>query len=180
MDIGNCQDRFGRFFWFKNASNYLDVKLKVFKKDNNKEFRLVQNLTMGEADFNQFMRLRKQLVIAAEKFATEENLTPVLIPTLFKDMDEQLKVPRKVVDAVERPNRKICVTLYSVDKLESSHARVGLFPRKTEESMFQQIVFVNCKLEELICILDVLNSVYNNVIANKPISKFLQKVIAFN
>ena len=36
VDFGKCQDRFGR--WSKNDSNYLDVKLKVFKKDENKEF----------------------------------------------------------------------------------------------------------------------------------------------
>ena len=66
VDFGKCQDRFGRFSWCKNDSNYLDVKLKVFKKDDNKEFQLVQNLTMGEADFNQFMQLRNQLVSAAE------------------------------------------------------------------------------------------------------------------
>ena len=53
VDFGKCQDRFGRFSWSKNDSNYLDVKLKVFKKDDNKEFRLVQNLTMREADFSQ-------------------------------------------------------------------------------------------------------------------------------
>ena len=35
--------------------NYLDVKIKVFKKDENKQFRLAQNLTMGDADFNQFI-----------------------------------------------------------------------------------------------------------------------------
>ena len=81
VDFGECQDRFGRVSWSKNDSNYLDVKLKVFRKDDKKEFRLVQNLTMGEADFNQFMRLRNQLDNAAEKFAREENLTPVLIPT---------------------------------------------------------------------------------------------------
>ena len=58
VDIGKCQDRFGRISWSKNDSNYLDVKLKVFKKDDNKKFRLVQNLTMGETYFNQFMELR--------------------------------------------------------------------------------------------------------------------------
>ena len=52
VDFGKCQDRFGLFSWSKNDSNYLDVKLKVFRKDDKKEFRLVQNLTMGEADFN--------------------------------------------------------------------------------------------------------------------------------
>ena len=41
VDFGKCQDRFGQFSWSKNDSNHLDVKLKVIKKDDNKEFRLV-------------------------------------------------------------------------------------------------------------------------------------------
>ena len=88
--FGKCQDRFEQISWSENGSNYLDVKLKVFRKDDKKEkeFRLVQNLTMGEAHFNQFLRLRNQLVNAAKNFAREENLTPVLIPTMSKDMDE--------------------------------------------------------------------------------------------
>ena len=126
VDFGKCQDRFGRLSWSKNDSNYLDVKLKLFRKDDKKEFRLVQNLTMGEADFNQFMRLRNQLVNAAENFAREENLTPMLIPTISKGMVEQLKLAHKVVDVVDQANRKVCVTLlrYNVDKLESSYAQV--------------------------------------------------------
>ena len=111
-------DSFGQFSWSKNDSNYLDVKCKVFKKDDNKKFQLVQNLTMGEADFDQFMRLRNQLVIAAENFAKAEKLFPVLIPTVSKDMDEQLKLAHMVVDVVDRGNKKVCVTLlwYNVDK----------------------------------------------------------------
>ena len=38
VDFGKNQDRFGRFSWSRNDSNYLDVKLKVFKKGDNKEF----------------------------------------------------------------------------------------------------------------------------------------------
>ena len=64
-------------------------------------------------------RLRNQLDNAAEYFAREENLTPVLIPTKSKDMDEQLKMAYKVVDVVDRANRKICETLlrYNVESL---------------------------------------------------------------
>ena len=63
------------------------------------------------------MRLRNQLVIEAEKFAREDNLSGVLIPTMSKDMDEQLQLIHKVVDLVDRANIKICVTLlrYNVD-----------------------------------------------------------------
>ena len=41
--LGKCQDRFGQFSWSKKDPNYLDVKLKVFKKDDKKEFRLVHS-----------------------------------------------------------------------------------------------------------------------------------------
>ena len=116
---------------------------------------------MGEADFNQFMRLRNQLVNAAENFAREENLTPVLIPTMSRDMDEQFKLAHKVVDVVDRTNRQICVTLqrYNVDEPESSYAQVRLFARKKENEKFQQVVSVNFKLEDFIYLLDVVNSV---------------------
>ena len=161
VDFGKCQDRFGRFSWTKNDSNYFDVKLKVFRKDDKKDFRLVQKLTRGEAEFNQFMRLRNQLVNAAENFAREENLTPVLIPTMSRDMDEQLKLAHKAVDVVDRTNRKICVTLllYNVDKPESSYAQVRLFARNKQDEKFQQVVYVTYKLEEFIYLLDVMNSV---------------------
>ena len=151
-DFGKCQDRFGRFSLSKNDSNYFDVKLNVFKEDDKKEFQQVQNFTMGEADFNQFMRLRIQLVNAVENFAREENLTTVLIPTMSRDMDEQLKLAHKVVDVVDRLNRKICATLlrYNVDKPETSYAEVRLLARKKEDEKFQQVVYVNYKLEEFI------------------------------
>ena len=115
------------------------MKLKVFKKDDNKEFRLVENPTMGEADFNQFIRLRNKPVIAEENFAREENLRPVLMPTMSKDMNEQVELANKVVDVVDRANKKTCVTLlrYIVDKLESSYAQVGFFARKKEDEKLQ-------------------------------------------
>ena len=57
-------------------------------------------------------------------------------------MDEQLKLSDKLVDVVDRANRKICVTLlwYIVDKPESSYAHVRLFARKKEDEKFQDVV----------------------------------------
>ena len=175
VDFGKCRDRFRQFSSSKDDSNYLDVKQKVFKKDDNKEFRLAQNPTMGEADVNQFMRLRNQLVNAAENFAREDNLTPVLIPSMSRDMDEQLKLAHKLVDVVDRTNRKICVTLlrYNVDNPESSYAQIRLFGRKKQDEKFQEVVHVNYKLEEFIYLLDVMNSVYDKVITNQPLCNVL-------
>ena len=79
----------------------------MFKKDENKEFRLAQNLKMGETDFNQFIRLRNQLVVAVRGFSKEENLPPVQVKLPAKDVEEQLKLTHKVVEVVDRPHRKI-------------------------------------------------------------------------
>ena len=130
---------------------------------------------MGEGDFNQFICQRNQLVVAADNFLKEQKLPPVLQSTLSKDMEEQLKLAHKVIDVVDRPNRKICVTLlrYKVDNPETSYAQVRLFGRKTEEEKFKQIVYVNYKLDEFLYLLDVINSVYDKVIANQPIYNIL-------
>ena len=159
----------------QNDSNYLDIKLKVFKREDKiAEFRLRQNFSMGEADFNQFIRQRNQLVVAADNFLREQNLFPVLQSTLSKDMEEQLKLVHKVIDVVDRPNRRICVTLlrYKVDNPETSYAQVRLFGRKEEEKI-QQIVYVTYRLDEFVYLLDVMNSVYDKVIANQPFCNVL-------
>ena len=148
----------------------------MFKReDKNAEFRLRQNLSMGEADFNQFFRQRNQLVVAADNFLKEQNLPPVLQSTLSKDMEEQLKLVHRVIDVVDRPNRKICVTLlrYKVDNPDTSYAQVPPFGRKNADEKFQQIVYVNYKHDEFIYLLDVMNSVYDKVVANQPICNVL-------
>ena len=130
---------------------------------------------MGEVDFNQFLRQRNQLVVAADNFLGEQNLSPVLQSTLSKDKEEQLKLVHKVIDVVDRPNRKICVTLlrYKMDNPETFYAQVRLFARKMQEEKLQQIVYVNYRLDEFVYLLDVLNSVYDKVIANQPICNIL-------
>ena len=130
---------------------------------------------MGEADFNQLMRLRIQLVNGAENFAREKNLTTVLILEMSRDMDEQLKPAHKAVDVVDRANRKIFVTLlrYNVDKPKSSYAQVQLFARKKEDGKFQKVVYVTYKLEGFIYLLDLMNSVFDKIITNQPFCKAL-------
>ena len=104
----------------------------------------------------------------------------VLQSTLSKEMEEQLKLVHKVIDVVDHPKRSICVTLlrYKADNPETSYAQVRLFGRNKQEEKFQQSVYVNYKLDEFVYLLDVMNSVYDKVIANQPICNVLQKVIA--
>ena len=105
----------------------------------------------------------------------KKNLTPVLIPTMSKDMDEQLKLAHKVVDILDRANRKIYVTplRYNVDNPESFYAQVRLIARKKEEEKFQQVSYVKYKLEEFIYLLDVMFSIYDKIITNQPICNVL-------
>ena len=139
VDFGKCQDRFGQFSWSKNDSNYLENKLKVFKREGkNAKSRLRQKLSMGEANFNQFIRQINQLVVAADNFLRENNLSPVLQSTLSEDMEEQRKLVHKVIDVVACSKRRICVTLlrYKADNPETSYAQVRPFGRKREEEKF--------------------------------------------
>ena len=82
----------------------------------------------------------------------QESLSPLLIPTMSKDIDEQFEVAHKVVDVVDRENRKICVTLlrYNVDKPESSKTQVQIFAKKEEDEKFQRIVSVRNKVEDFL------------------------------
>ena len=91
-------------------------------------------------------------------------------------MDELLKMDHKLVDVVDRANRRICVTLllYNVDKPESSYARIRLFASsKKEDEKFQQVVYVIFKPGECIYLLDIMNSVYYNVVTKQPVCNVL-------
>ena len=65
------EDRFGLISGSKIGSNCSGVKAKIFKRHNDRDFGLVQNLKLGETDFNQF----RQLVIAVETLGGENFLT---------------------------------------------------------------------------------------------------------
>ena len=174
MCFGKCQEMFGPFYCSKNDSKYLAIKLKMFTRDD-RGLRLVQNLTMGETDFNRFIRLRKQLLIAAENFVREENLSAVLIQTMSKDMDEQLKLAHKMIDVMDQANRKFCVTFlrYNVEKPESSYAQVWIFVKKKKEEKLVQVTY---ELADFIYLLDVMDSVYDKLLTNQLIYDVLWKV----
>ena len=86
-------------------------------------------------------------------------------------MEEQLKLTHKIVEVVDRPHRKICVTMLrnNVEKPETSSIQVRLFGRRNGEENFNQIVYMNYKLDEFIYLLDVMISVYDKVIANEVV-----------
>ena len=62
-----------------------------------------------------------------------------------------------------------------MDKPESSYAQVRLFARKKDDKKFQQVVYVNYKLEEFIFLLDVMSSVFDKLLVIKPFVMFYKK-----
>ena len=86
-------------------------------------------------------------------------------------MDKQIRLANKLVDVWDRPYRKISVTLLrcNMEKPRISYAQFRMFLRKKEDRKFQRIFYVNYKLDEVIYRLDVLNSVYDKGITNKPV-----------
>ena len=92
-------------------------------------------------------------------------------------MEEQLKLTHKVVEVVDWPHRKICVTMmrYNVETPAISYVQVRLFRSRKDEEKFNQIVYVKYKLDEFNYLLDVMNSVYDKVIANEPLLMFCHK-----
>ena len=90
-------------------------------------------------------------------------------------MEEQFKLVHKVIDVVDCPNRRSSVTLKrcEMDNPETSYIQVRLFGRMKEAKKFQQIMYVNYKLDQFLYHFDVMNSVYDMVIANQPILKIL-------
>ena len=73
-----------RSFLVQKFFQLLGRETQNVQERQNKKFRLAQNLTKGEADFNQFIRLRNQLVVVVRDFSKEENPPPVQVKLLAK------------------------------------------------------------------------------------------------
>ena len=170
VDFGKWKDSFGQFSWSKNDSNYLDVKLELFKMYDNRDLHLVLNFTMGDSIVNQFMRLRSQLALEAENFGREKNSSTVVITTMSKDLEEHFKLTHKVIDVMDQKKRgDLCysaaVQCGKAKEFICSSSKVC----NEEGRDSSRIVYVNYKLDEFIFLLDVMNSVYDKVITIKPL-----------
>ena len=66
----------------------------------------------------------------------KENLSP-----LSKDMDGRHNLAHNFIDAVDRANREICISMLrcSVKKPESSYAQSGFFAMKSLDEIFNKL-----------------------------------------
>ena len=145
VDFGKHQNFSGQFSRCKKSSNYLDAKLKFFKKNDNQIFCLVQIFTMG-VRFQPIHAIEEPGGHCSRRLWWWSNSVPYTDTNNVEDVVEQLKLSHSLIDVVDCPNRKICVTLlpYIVDKTEScSYAQFQFFAGKKEEEELQKLSHVN-------------------------------------
>ena len=84
---------------------------------------------------------------------------------MSENLDQQLKLAHKMVDFVDHPYRRDCVSLlrYNVGKPENSYTQVRLLEKMKEDKIFDQFVYVKQKLEKFMNLLNVMNSVYDKI-----------------
>ena len=174
VDFGKNADRFGRISWSqieKDNQKYLDIQLKVFRKDDKGDFRRHQQINLGVFDFKQLLCLRNPIAQVVREFSTDETLKKVVTSPLSKNLDEQLKHVQKAIKIVDRPKRKTFATMkkYCMDKPESTYVQLRLFTRNSEHDKFQQLVFVNYKYDEFLFLLDVFTSISDQVLSNQSL-----------
>ena len=124
---------------------------------------------------------QKQLVGAAKHFGRAENLSLVQVPSMAKDMDYNNSSWRTKwltfwIDQTERLFWLCYGTIRTnkrVKKFKSIFSRRRLGTRN-----FIWLSMRNIKLEEFICLFDIMTSVYEKVVTNKPTFNVVWKVIA--
>ena len=114
--------------------------------------------------------------MAIGDFSREENLRPILTSPLSKDLAEQLEQVQKAITNLQKPKRKVIATIkvYYIDKPDTTDVRIRLFMRKNETGKFQQLVFLNYKRDEILTLLDVVNSVSARVLLNQSLCNIVQ------
>ena len=76
VDFGKNEDRFGRLFRShdeKEDTEFLEIQLKVFKKDDQQEVRNRWQFNLEESVSKQLLQLWNQSVLVASGFVREKN-----------------------------------------------------------------------------------------------------------
>ena len=179
VDFGKCQGRFGLFSSSKNDSNYLDVNLEVFKRDD-------KRLSPGPNTHNG--RSRFQLVHAIEEAAGHciRNFwyrgKPVTSADT-KDVERHHWTTQTGYQcgwrSIKSKEKDLCDSaLVQYEEASQFSCSSPIFAKKKEEQKFQQNFLVNYKPENFIHLLDVMDFVYNKILTIKLSCKVPWKVIA--
>ena len=87
---------------------------------------------------NQFIRQRNQLVVAADNISQRTKFVSSSSIYTIQRHGGATELVHKVIDVLDRPNRRVSVTLlrYKVDKRETSYAQIRPFARRKQEGTF--------------------------------------------
>ena len=88
VDLSKNADKFGRISWSqieKDNQKYLDIQLKVFRKDDKEDFRRHQQIKLGVFDCKQLLCLRNPNAQAVREFSRDETLKKVVNSPLSWD-----------------------------------------------------------------------------------------------
>ena len=117
----NVEAGLGLYLRSKDDINYL-MKNSTIPRKMTTKFFAGYKFYNGEAVGKQFLRQRNQQVVGSKKTLAGKKIVSVPVSTLSKNMVDQIKLPHKIFEAVEKPGSKTCVTLllHRVNKRESS------------------------------------------------------------
>ena len=165
VDFGKCEDRFERP---QKRLQLLRIKKSKFSR------KITTKILTSTKSYNWILRF--QTIFAVEESAGYCSIK----------FWERLKFfPQRNTNNVQRhgsttqtvsqacwrcasSNRQLCEFMlrYNVDKLESSNTEVWIHAGKMEGEKFQRFVYMNYKIDELIYLLDIKNSLHDEIIAN--------------
>ena len=149
--FGKTQDRFGHFSWSKNDSNYLDIKLKVIKREEKCRISTETKLFNGRSWF-QPVHLKKKPTSCCSRQLSQR--------TKFVAISSIYTVQRHggATEACSQGDwrcrltkERFYMTLlrYKVDNPQTSYAQVRLFGRKKEEEKFNILCMSTKNLKNL-------------------------------
>ena len=172
-------------FWKKNGSIWANILVpnrkwqsevsghptERFPKRCQKRFPEASAGKVGVFDLKQLFCLRNPIVQTIRGFSKDETLKEVVTSPLTKDLDEELKHVQKAITIVDRPKNKVVATMkkYCTEKPESTYVQLRLFTRNSKLDKFQQLVFVNYKYDEFLCLLDAITSISVQVLSNQSL-----------
>ena len=112
-------DNFFHFLAQKDCI-FTHVYFNFSEKYGNRVFSLAQSLSKMETSFNWSLGLQNQTTVRVKNFSIAEFLSPMQIPQLSKDEDEQVKMVHKGDHVMGLPNTKIAVYLWPY-RVENPH-----------------------------------------------------------
>ena len=157
-------------FLVQKDSNYLDIKLKVFKRKKRCRISTEKIFYNGRSWFQSVYLTKKSTSCCSRQFSQRTKV----------DASSSIYTVQRHGGATEACSQKkwrcglpkqkdLCGTV-AIQGREPRILLCSILSNRTEGGgrKIQQFVYVNSKFDEFVYLLDVMKSVYDKVIANQP------------